>query len=128
MSTASSPGSGPIAPILLATGQRRASHTETRFHPAGTLVERLLARPASPRAKLLTKANLWLPRFAGRIRAVAFSRTIALLLLTAAPALCQRVTDVAQVRIDGRLQRVRKINGRWWSDDNRQLTKPKGVC
>lgn len=30
------------------------------------------------------------------------------------------------MRIDGRLQRVRKINGRWWSDDNRQLTKPKG--
>jgi hypothetical protein len=56
---------------------------------------------------------------------VAFSRIIALLLLTAAPAACQRVTEEARVRIDGRIQRVRKINGRWWSDDNRQLTKPK---
>jgi hypothetical protein len=50
---------------------------------------------------------------------------IALLLLLSAPALCQRVTEEARVRIDGRVQRVRKINGRWWSEDNRQLTKPK---
>jgi hypothetical protein len=56
---------------------------------------------------------------------VDLSRTIALLLLTSAPALCQRVTEEARVRIDGRIRRVRKINGRWWSDDNRQLTRPK---
>lgn len=57
---------------------------------------------------------------------MTLSRTIALLVLAATPVFCQRVTDTAQVRIDGRMQRVRKINGRWWSDDNRQLTKPKG--
>jgi hypothetical protein len=51
-------------------------------------------------------------------------RILALCILTM-PALGQRVTAEAKVRIDGRVQRVRKINGRWWSDDNRQLTPAK---
>jgi len=48
----------------------------------------------------------------------------ALLVLASAAAVCQTVTDLAKVRIDGRVQTVRKINGRWWSEDNRQLTPP----
>lgn len=45
--------------------------------------------------------------------------------MAAALAPCQTVTAETKVRIDGRVQRVRKINGRWWSDDNRQLTPAK---
>jgi hypothetical protein len=52
-------------------------------------------------------------------------RMMALFALVAVSAPCQKVTEEAQVRIDGRVQRVRKINGRWWSDDNRQLTPPQ---
>jgi hypothetical protein len=37
----------------------------------------------------------------------------------------QTVTATAKVRIDGRVENVRKINGRWWSEDNRQLTPAK---
>ena len=37
----------------------------------------------------------------------------------------QTVTATAKVRIDGRVETVRKINGRWWSQDNRQLTPAK---
>jgi hypothetical protein len=51
---------------------------------------------------------------------------IAAMLALAVPAVCQRVTAEDRVRIDGKIQRVRKINGRWWSDDNRQLTKSQG--
>jgi len=52
-------------------------------------------------------------------------RTMALLALATA-AYCQTVTAEAKVRIDGRVQTVRKINGRWWSPDNRQMTPDKG--
>ena len=49
-----------------------------------------------------------------------------LLLIAAAAASldAQRVTETRTVRIDGKPQLVRKINGRWWSPDNRQLTPP----
>lgn len=41
-------------------------------------------------------------------------------------SLCaQTVTDSKTVTIDGKPQLVRKINGRWWSPDNRQLTPPR---
>jgi hypothetical protein len=51
---------------------------------------------------------------------------VALLAPSIAP--CQRVTDEANVRVDGRMQHIRKINGRWWSEDNRkQLTPTKDV-
>ena len=39
-------------------------------------------------------------------------------------AFAQVVTDSAEVRVDGRVEHVRKINGRWWSQDNRQMTPP----
>lgn len=52
-------------------------------------------------------------------------RTAALIALATA-AYCQTVTAEAKVRIDGRIQTVRKINGRWWSPDNRQMTPDKG--
>ena len=48
------------------------------------------------------------------------------LLVAATAAFGQTVTAETKVSIDGRVQRVRKINGRWWSDDNRQLTPTKG--
>jgi hypothetical protein len=51
--------------------------------------------------------------------------TAAVLVIAATPAFCQRVTETARVKIDGRVETVRKINGRWWSSDNRQLQKPK---
>ena len=53
-------------------------------------------------------------------------RVAMLLGMLAAPAFCQKVTATANVRIDGKVQVVRKINGRWWSADNRQLTPNKG--
>ena len=31
------------------------------------------------------------------------------------------VTERMQIRIDGRMHNARKINGRWWSEDNREL-------
>lgn len=37
----------------------------------------------------------------------------------------QEVTATARVEIDGRVENVRKINGRWSADDNRQLTPQK---
>ena len=33
------------------------------------------------------------------------------------------VTDTLRIRIDGKLQTARKINGRWWSQDNRELRR-----
>ena len=33
------------------------------------------------------------------------------------------VTEKMQIRIDGRVQTARKINGRWWSQDNRELKR-----
>ncbi len=33
------------------------------------------------------------------------------------------VTETHQVRIDGKMQTVRKINGRYWSPDNRELSR-----
>jgi hypothetical protein len=33
------------------------------------------------------------------------------------------VTEKMSIRIDGRIQTARKINGRWWSLDNRELTR-----
>jgi hypothetical protein len=47
------------------------------------------------------------------------------LLIAAAAVQCQRVTATAKVRIDGHVETVRKINGRWWAPDNRQLTPTK---
>jgi outer membrane protein assembly factor BamE (lipoprotein component of BamABCDE complex) len=49
-----------------------------------------------------------------------------LLVIAAAAAslYAQRVTETRTVRIDGKPQVIRKINGRWWSPDNRQLTPP----
>ena len=47
------------------------------------------------------------------------------LLLLAQINPAQVVTGEASVRVDGRMERVRKINGRWWSEDNRQMTPPK---
>src|ERR1035438_3299632 len=50
-----------------------------------------------------------------------------ILILLAAPCFGQVVTGTAKVRIDGKVETVRKINGRWWSQDNRQLTPtPQG--
>ena len=43
----------------------------------------------------------------------------------AVPALAQTVTATAKVRIDGKVETVRKINNRWWSEDNRHLTPTK---
>lgn len=55
-----------------------------------------------------------------------FLHVTAALALLVGPALCQKVTATAKVEIDGRVQVVRKINGRrWWSDDNGQLTPTK---
>jgi len=50
---------------------------------------------------------------------------VLLLSALAATAHGQTVTAEAKVRIDGRVQTVRKINGRWWSPDNRQMTPDK---
>ena len=50
---------------------------------------------------------------------------LAVFLAIASAAPCQRVTATAKVRIDGRVETVRKINGRWWAEDNRQLTPSK---
>lgn len=52
-------------------------------------------------------------------------RIMAAMAIAAAVAPGQQVTAETKVEIDGRVQRVRKINGRWWSDDNRQLTPTK---
>jgi hypothetical protein len=46
------------------------------------------------------------------------------------PAFGQTVTATALVKVDGKVERVRKINERWWSDDNRQMfppNDPKGM-
>src|SRR5258708_2207114 len=53
-------------------------------------------------------------------------RWIALSMLMAACAGGQTVTKTAKVKIDGRVEQVRQINGRWWSEDNRQLRPTKG--
>jgi hypothetical protein len=37
----------------------------------------------------------------------------------------QTITAVTTVSIDGKPQRIRKINGRWWSDENRELSPTK---
>ena len=42
----------------------------------------------------------------------------------ALPLWPQRVTASADVTLDGRLEHVRKINARWWSDDNREMFPP----
>jgi hypothetical protein len=47
------------------------------------------------------------------------------LLILACPTFAQNVTATASVRVDGKVERVRKINGRWWSDENRQMYPPK---
>jgi hypothetical protein len=47
------------------------------------------------------------------------------ILLCASLAYAQTVTARADVRVDGKVEHVRKINGRWWSDDNRQMFPPK---
>jgi hypothetical protein len=49
----------------------------------------------------------------------------AALLIAAAASHGQKVTATAKVEIDGRVETVRKINGRWWATDNRQLTPTK---
>src|SRR5262245_43287417 len=33
------------------------------------------------------------------------------------------VTDTMRIEIDKRMHTARKINGRWWSEDNRELTQ-----
>ncbi|HLK65153.1 MAG TPA: hypothetical protein VKU19_17040 [Bryobacteraceae bacterium] len=52
-------------------------------------------------------------------------RMMAALALLASPTFGQKVTDTHKVEIDGKVQVVRKINGRWWSPDNRQLNPTK---
>jgi hypothetical protein len=52
-------------------------------------------------------------------------RLIIIITMAAGVAPCQRVTAEKKVEIDGTVQTVRKINGRWWSPDNRQLTPQK---
>ena len=53
-----------------------------------------------------------------------YVRTVALILL-AVPLLAQAgggvVTDTMKIEIDKRIHTARKINGRWWSEDNREL-------
>jgi hypothetical protein len=51
---------------------------------------------------------------------------IALTTLAASGAVAQTVTKVAKVEIDGRVEQMRQINARWWSEDNRQLRPTKG--
>jgi len=41
--------------------------------------------------------------------------------LTAQPG--ATVTERMKIRIDGRVHTARKINGRWWSEDNRELSR-----
>ena len=47
-------------------------------------------------------------------------------LLAALPLLAQNgavVTETMRIEIDKRMHTARKINGRWWSEDNRELTQ-----
>jgi hypothetical protein len=53
------------------------------------------------------------------------NRFLLAMLVLAATLAGQTVTAVTTVLIDGKPQRVRKINGRWWSDDNRELSPTK---
>jgi hypothetical protein len=46
-------------------------------------------------------------------------------LLAAVGAICQKVTDEANVRIDDRIHYVRKINGRWWFYHHRPVNLSK---
>lgn len=50
---------------------------------------------------------------------------LCLLSTLCAAAFGQAVTATARVRIDRKMETVRKINGRWWSEDNRQLKPAK---
>jgi hypothetical protein len=50
---------------------------------------------------------------------------LAVFVFAATAAFGQQVTATAKVEVGGRLQTVRKINGRWWSEDNRQMTPQK---
>src|SRR5262245_64610983 len=56
-----------------------------------------------------------------------FVRTVAFFLLTAAQLLAQTpgsvVTETMRIEIDKKIHTARKINGRWWSEDNRELTQ-----
>ena len=56
-----------------------------------------------------------------RMRWIALST-----LFVALPLLAQTggvVTDTMRIEIDKRMHTARKINGRWWSEDNRELTQ-----
>ncbi len=74
----------------------------------------LICRPAIP--ELVEHGSVL-----GYIRVVR--RAIALLVLTC-PAYAQTITGSAEVEVDGKVEHVRQINGRWWSDDNRQMFPP----
>jgi len=53
-------------------------------------------------------------------------RVILLILFVAFPLLAQTggvVTETMRIEIDKRMHTARKINGRWWSEDNRELTR-----
>src|SRR5690242_18691633 len=54
------------------------------------------------------------------------NRLTSLLLLAAATLAAQpgaHVTATMRIEVDKRIHTARKINGRWWSEDNRELTR-----
>ena len=59
-----------------------------------------------------------------RICKVAAWTTLSILCASHLPAQTGAVvTDTMRIEIDKRMHTARKINGRWWSEDNRQLTQ-----
>jgi hypothetical protein len=51
------------------------------------------------------------------------AKTLFSILFFALPLLAQNVTQTMKIEIDKRIHTARKINGRWWSEDNRELTQ-----
>ena len=51
------------------------------------------------------------------------AKAIFSILFFAVPLLAQNVTQTMKIEIDKRIHTARKINGRWWSEDNRELTQ-----